>query len=179
MRRYVPDTGEVCEFLDCGGGRAPPKTDVPGCEQYSGTATYSPSYLPGFGATAIATSIAASAASAAAGVTSSSSFDWDAAETDTALTSFDLFTTLGSLGPGVYDTVSRYNVSGSDTATSNGTIATGGAVGNANGTSGSTGSAGSASASAPSAPAATGGAARACIGGAGAVYGLMAVVFAL
>ncbi|KAI1421178.1 hypothetical protein F5Y12DRAFT_44729 [Xylaria sp. FL1777] len=53
---YVPDTGEVCEFLDCGGGRAPPKTTVPGCPQYEGTATYSPSYLPGFGAAATSTS---------------------------------------------------------------------------------------------------------------------------
>ncbi|KAL7932664.1 hypothetical protein V8C35DRAFT_69870 [Trichoderma chlorosporum] len=42
---YVPGTGELCDFLDCGGGRAPPKTDVPGCPLYSGTATYSPSYL--------------------------------------------------------------------------------------------------------------------------------------
>ncbi|OBT43744.1 hypothetical protein VE00_05628 [Pseudogymnoascus sp. WSF 3629] len=28
---YDPLTGEVCDLLDCGGGRAPPKTDVPGC----------------------------------------------------------------------------------------------------------------------------------------------------
>lgn len=47
---YVPGTGELCDFLDCGGGRAPPKTTVPGCPLYSGTATYSPSYLPGYGA---------------------------------------------------------------------------------------------------------------------------------
>jgi hypothetical protein len=45
---YVPGTGEICSFLDCGGGRAPPKTTVPGCPLYSGTATYSPSFLPGF-----------------------------------------------------------------------------------------------------------------------------------
>ncbi|PNY24284.1 Siderophore biosynthesis enzyme [Tolypocladium capitatum] len=42
---YVPDTGEVCDFLDCGGGRAPPKTTVPGCPLYAGTATYSPSFI--------------------------------------------------------------------------------------------------------------------------------------
>lgn len=42
---YVPETGEVCDFLDCGGGRAPPKTTVPGCPLYSGTASYSPLYL--------------------------------------------------------------------------------------------------------------------------------------
>lgn len=28
---YDPLTGEVCDPLDCGGGRAPPKTNVPGC----------------------------------------------------------------------------------------------------------------------------------------------------
>lgn len=42
---YVPGTGELCDLLDCGGGMAPPKTNVPGCPLYSGTATYSPSYL--------------------------------------------------------------------------------------------------------------------------------------
>lgn len=42
---YVPETGEVCDLLDCGGGRAPPKTTVPGCPLYSGTASYSPLYL--------------------------------------------------------------------------------------------------------------------------------------
>ncbi|OIW24670.1 hypothetical protein CONLIGDRAFT_102421 [Coniochaeta ligniaria NRRL 30616] len=49
---YVPDTGEICSFLDCGGGRAPPKTTQPGCGGYEGTETVTPSYLPGFGATA-------------------------------------------------------------------------------------------------------------------------------
>ncbi|KZL68420.1 siderophore biosynthesis [Colletotrichum incanum] len=43
---YVPDTGEICAALDCGGGRAPPKTTVPGCDAYEGTETYSPSFLP-------------------------------------------------------------------------------------------------------------------------------------
>ncbi|CAL3969958.1 unnamed protein product [Diplocarpon coronariae] len=57
---YVPGTGELCDFLDCGGGRAPPKTTVPGCAGYVGTATYSPSFLPGFGA-ATSTSAALSA----------------------------------------------------------------------------------------------------------------------
>lgn len=42
---YVPETGEICDLLDCGGGRAPPKTTVPGCPLYSGTASYSPLYL--------------------------------------------------------------------------------------------------------------------------------------
>ncbi|KAJ5169874.1 uncharacterized protein N7500_002657 [Penicillium coprophilum] len=46
---YVPDTGEICSFLDCGGGRAPPKTTQPGCPQYSGTETLTPDYIEGYG----------------------------------------------------------------------------------------------------------------------------------
>ncbi|KAM7202628.1 hypothetical protein V8F20_004417 [Naviculisporaceae sp. PSN 640] len=34
---YDPDTGEICPNMDCGGGRAPPKTDKPGCPFYKGT----------------------------------------------------------------------------------------------------------------------------------------------
>jgi len=90
---YVPGTGEVCEILDCGGGRAPPKTTVPGCAAYSGTETYSPSYLAGFQASATA---APSTTAADVEASSSSSVDWSALETDTAVSSFDLFTTLGS-----------------------------------------------------------------------------------
>ncbi|KAB8237005.1 hypothetical protein ETB97_006278 [Aspergillus alliaceus] len=46
---YVPDTGEICDFPDCGGGRAPPKHNQPGCAAYTGTETLTPSYLPGWG----------------------------------------------------------------------------------------------------------------------------------
>ncbi|OGM47774.1 hypothetical protein ABOM_003232 [Aspergillus bombycis] len=46
---YVPDTGEICDFPDCGGGRAPPKLNQPGCAAYTGTETLTPSYLPGWG----------------------------------------------------------------------------------------------------------------------------------
>ncbi|KAJ5476769.1 hypothetical protein N7475_002498 [Penicillium sp. IBT 31633x] len=46
---YVPDSGEICSFLDCGGGRAPPKSTVPGCPLYTGTATVTPDYLEGWG----------------------------------------------------------------------------------------------------------------------------------
>ncbi|KAL1302611.1 hypothetical protein AAFC00_002984 [Neodothiora populina] len=49
---YVPGTGERCDFLDCGGGAGPPRYDVPGCPMYTGTATYSPSYLDGYNAPA-------------------------------------------------------------------------------------------------------------------------------
>ena len=46
---WVPETGEICQGIDCGGGRAPPKKDVPGCAQYTGTLEYEPSYMPGWG----------------------------------------------------------------------------------------------------------------------------------
>ena len=86
---YVPGTGEICEFLDCGGGRAPPKTTVPGCAAYVGTETYSPSYLAGYQASATA----APSTTADAEESTSSSFDWSALETDTATSSWDLYTT--------------------------------------------------------------------------------------
>lgn len=54
---YVPETGELCEFLDCGGGRAPPKTTVPGCGAYEGTEAYKPSFLPGYGEAAKNTAV--------------------------------------------------------------------------------------------------------------------------
>src|ERR1700712_3593132 len=46
---YVPETGQICEMLECGGGRAPLKHDVPGCDAYTGTATYTKQYLSGWG----------------------------------------------------------------------------------------------------------------------------------
>ncbi|KAJ5823630.1 hypothetical protein N7447_005970 [Penicillium robsamsonii] len=63
---YVPDSGEICSFLDCGGGRAPPKTTQPGCPQYTGTETLTPDYLEGWGPSgkqAASTSTVASTAS--------------------------------------------------------------------------------------------------------------------
>ena len=42
---YDPDDGQICDPLDCGGGRAPPKTNVPGCAGYTGTEVQSVSYL--------------------------------------------------------------------------------------------------------------------------------------
>jgi len=98
---YVPGTGEVCEILDCGGGRAPPKTTVPGCAAYSGTASYSPSYLAGFQASATSapyTTAEAQSSAAAEDSSSSSSFDWDslASQADTSVSSWDLYTTTAS-----------------------------------------------------------------------------------
>ncbi|KAF5026005.1 hypothetical protein F66182_1907 [Fusarium sp. NRRL 66182] len=42
---FDPDDGMICDPLDCGGGRAPPKTNVPGCGGYTGTETIGTSYL--------------------------------------------------------------------------------------------------------------------------------------
>ncbi|GKU08305.1 siderophore biosynthesis protein [Fusarium langsethiae] len=41
---YMSDTLEICEGVDCGGGRAPPKS-VPGCPLYKGTETVTPRFL--------------------------------------------------------------------------------------------------------------------------------------
>lgn len=41
---YVPDTLEICKGVDCGGGRAPPKS-VPGCPLYEGTETVTAEFL--------------------------------------------------------------------------------------------------------------------------------------
>jgi hypothetical protein len=41
---YDPSNLELCQGVDCGGGRAPPKT-VPGCPAYSGTETVEPTFL--------------------------------------------------------------------------------------------------------------------------------------
>jgi len=53
---YVPGTGEICSFLDCGGGAGAPLTNVPGCAGYKGTATITPSYISGYGPSASSTS---------------------------------------------------------------------------------------------------------------------------
>ncbi|CAJ0541085.1 Ff.00g078740.m01.CDS01 [Fusarium sp. VM40] len=41
---YVPDTLEICKGVDCGGGRAPPKS-IPGCPLYKGTETVTVEFL--------------------------------------------------------------------------------------------------------------------------------------
>lgn len=60
----VPETGELCDPLDCGGDRAPPKTTVPGCALYVGTETYKPSFLAGFSASMTAGGVGSVEASA-------------------------------------------------------------------------------------------------------------------
>ncbi|EEU40087.1 uncharacterized protein NECHADRAFT_90711 [Fusarium vanettenii 77-13-4] len=41
---YDPEDGQICDPLDCGGGRAPPKKN-PGCDGYTGTEVRTVSYL--------------------------------------------------------------------------------------------------------------------------------------
>lgn len=70
---YDPDTLEICTVPDCGGGRAPPKTGVPGCPLYSGTATPTPSFLSADPlAPSTTSSVAAETSSAAASSDSAS-----------------------------------------------------------------------------------------------------------
>lgn len=46
---YDPLTGEICDPVDCGGGRAPPKTNVPGCGTIPlGPASYLSCWSSGF-----------------------------------------------------------------------------------------------------------------------------------
>ncbi|KAJ5086912.1 hypothetical protein NUU61_008219 [Penicillium alfredii] len=74
---YVPNSGEICDIPDCGGGRAPPKTNQPGCPLYTGTETLTPSYLPGWGpngkAVPSTTAVAETSSTEAAQPTDSSS----------------------------------------------------------------------------------------------------------
>lgn len=204
---YVPGTGELCDPLDCGGGRAPPKTTVPGCPLYSGTETYSPSYLAGYQASATSAPSTTAAASTGAEsnesssddeASSTSSFDWSALETDTAESTWDLYTTLASVtgpipasstpansevsssaaevteSPSVAATESSTLVAQTTAAgtASNGTIS-GGRPGNNGTVSNTTGSA------TPSVPVSEGGAAGTAKAWAGLVLGLAALVIAL
>lgn len=201
---YVPGTGEVCEILDCGGGRAPPKTTVPGCAAYSGTETYSPSYLAGFQASATAAPSTSAvdaqttASHAEESDSTSSSFNWSALETDTAESSWDLYTTLGSatgpitaiptaseveatssiavitsaassvVAPESSTLVAQTTAAGN--APNNGTVSTGRPSNNG------TLSNGTATPSAPVSDSGVAGSAQAWVGGAGAMMGLAGLV---
>ncbi|KAK5662227.1 hypothetical protein OQA88_8132 [Cercophora sp. LCS_1] len=96
VRYYDPETGELCGGLDCGGGRAPPKTDVPGCPLYSGTSTRatSASYLWCFTPSGASTTASSSVSSTTTG--SSTTGSGGATTTPTAAPS----TTQPSSGSG-------------------------------------------------------------------------------
>ncbi|EME44160.1 hypothetical protein DOTSEDRAFT_62659 [Dothistroma septosporum NZE10] len=147
---YVPGTGEICSFLDCGGGRAPPKYSVPGCPQYTGTASYSPSYLAGYGsmtaapsATSSASQVSGSSSAAVAPVSSSSSagsMSSNASESASASQAH-----ASEVSSSAVATPSMYTSTGAHTTTV--VISTPAAVGGSNGTigSGTTGSGASSS----------------------------------
>lgn len=65
---YVPGTGEICSFLDCGGGAGAPVLTQPGCPLYSGTASYAPSYLPGYGPGATSATVTVTPSTTGSGV---------------------------------------------------------------------------------------------------------------
>lgn len=65
---YDPDDGQICDPLDCGGGRAPPKTTNPCCTAaYTGTAVCvdTPSYMPCFTASSTSTVVKTTTAAGA------------------------------------------------------------------------------------------------------------------
>ncbi|KAJ4356518.1 uncharacterized protein N0V89_004552 [Didymosphaeria variabile] len=133
MIYWDPTNGEICSFLDCGGGRAPPKTTVAGCPGYAGSATYSPDYLPGWGSATATASMAASSAteesSSAEEATSAAGESVPAYETKTGSASSTMVTSKAVLpsgaasGTGVAG-LSGY-VTGLTTKGSNATASTG------------------------------------------------------
>ncbi|KAI0376909.1 hypothetical protein F5Y04DRAFT_265515 [Hypomontagnella monticulosa] len=127
---YVPDTGEICELLDCGGGRAPPKTTVPGCAAYEGTATYSPKFLSGFGAAATPSSTVNSI-SVSTSVSSSESSEAPDTTPPTTITTGPVITSSGTT-----TTTTSDGVSSTSTGNSQGTEPT--SASNSTSTSGST-----------------------------------------
>ncbi|KAF4785419.1 hypothetical protein HER10_EVM0006188 [Colletotrichum scovillei] len=130
---YVPGTGEICAALDCGGGRAPPKTTVPGCPSYEGTETYSPSFLPlqTSAAPVVSTTVApvtttaapettASASDSASVATVTTSTDSAAVESETAASATDVVVTSSGFSNATMTTLttSAGSVSGSQSARS-------------------------------------------------------------
>ncbi|KAH8432912.1 putative cell surface protein [Aspergillus melleus] len=101
---YVPDSGEICDIPDCGGGRAPPKYNQPGCAAYTGTETLTPSYLPGWGpngksaATTAHTASATTVAETSAATTTSAASSTDES-TSSSSTKTKHGSTLITAGP--------------------------------------------------------------------------------
>ncbi|KAJ5679751.1 hypothetical protein N7462_007995 [Penicillium macrosclerotiorum] len=110
---YVPDTGEICDFVDCGGGRAPPKTDQPGCPLYTGTATLTSSYLPGYGPSGKMT-----AATTTVSETSSATKSHSSDSTSVTQDGSSMVTTAPTTSPVVSMTTTTSPVSNSGNSTS-------------------------------------------------------------
>ncbi|KAJ5138322.1 uncharacterized protein N7515_003170 [Penicillium bovifimosum] len=124
---YVPDSGEICSFLDCGGGRAPPKTNVPGCGGYHGTATVTPDYIEGWGPNgkqaASTTTVLSTSATAEASPTVDASITTQASETSTASSSASVSSSSAS-SPENTSTASDSTAAGSMTITTSPSLAT-------------------------------------------------------
>ncbi|KAJ5976219.1 hypothetical protein N7481_009926 [Penicillium waksmanii] len=121
---WVPESGEICDFVDCGGGRAPPKTTQPGCPLYSGTATLTPNYMPGWGPNG---KIAASTTTVAETTSSSSSSKAKTTSdsTESATTTTDsMVTPAPTSSPAVSMTTATSPISKSGNATSSAATST-------------------------------------------------------
>lgn len=122
VRYFDPNNGELCGGLDCGGGRAPPRTDVPGCPQYKGTELpittpqYLPCWTPPGGAstkptTAAADAVTKSGSSSAAATPSGSESNTSAPPTTQAPTGAGT-TTTPTGAPVVTPNAGNRNVAG-------------------------------------------------------------------
>jgi hypothetical protein len=131
---YVPGTGELCDFLDCGGGRAPPKTDVPGCPLYSGTATYSPSYLD-LQTKAVAAAATSSVEASATGAETQVIVKATTAQATTLATSVAVSESASAAVTAAATTAAPVVSSGSSTVTASQGLSTGTPGHNGNGTS--------------------------------------------
>lgn len=130
---YDPDTLEICTVPDCGGGRAAPKTGVPGCPLYSGTATPTPSFLTADplapASTTTATATSSGAAETATAASSSSSGSGSASSASSASTTVIVVTgtdgsaneTLTMVSGGVQPTAASTGVEASSTGTTTAT----------------------------------------------------------
>ena len=138
---YVPDTGEICDFPDCGGGRAPPKYNQPGCAAYTGTETLTPSYLPGWGPNGkVAPSTSAILASATDAESSATS---TGAATSATKTGSTLITAAPTLSTGVSSSAAGSSSSSSAAAAGGGSSSRAVEQGGSSSSSASSGSSGS------------------------------------
>ncbi|KAI7773592.1 hypothetical protein LA080_010362 [Diaporthe eres] len=119
---YDPDTLEICTVPDCGGGRAAPKTGVPGCPLYSGTATPAPSFLSADPlAPAVTTSSSVAAETTTADSSSASGLSSSSPTTVLVVTGTDgSANATGATAP-VRATGSSTGVEGSSTGSATGT----------------------------------------------------------
>ncbi|KAJ5231143.1 hypothetical protein N7489_011851 [Penicillium chrysogenum] len=124
---YVPENGEICSILNCGGGRAPPSTTQPGCPEYSGTEPLTSDYLEGWGPNgkqaASTSTVASTASSTADTVLASATQTSEALDSSSASSSSPSGTqpadSMITDGPSRISTVtSSTSVTGSDASTS-------------------------------------------------------------